>query len=207
MSDEILTYARTVNVDGHELLLHRGEGGRVWVRFTLSNRFVGVLSTARALMTRIDTQPARDRELTRQLSADRVIDPPMYLAGLRSASFVVWHGNDAEGLGSELASMLSGRRLLVRFFTLDGRQVDTAFSLANARTPVLDALGLPRHSKTQRQDPSPDFAPLLASATVHCQQQGDGAPRCHELVGYCVTLHRADVVAFAKCLEEELPPR
>lgn len=136
LTDAVLRAATITLDDGHTLGVHRSaRSGQVWATLMIPIRRGAVLRNYGPLF-RVD-------KLAPHLAEDfpPVVGYKGRLVGMRSASWIIWHGRGYPEAGI-LYEWLNGAELRIRYYLWPEGTEDVSFSLVGAKPAILEAVGL-----------------------------------------------------------------
>lgn len=140
MTDETKRSAVVMNDGGHSLTVYRAGDGRAWLTFRLSPGTAEILASNRGPMMRIDRWPAHDLDGSRKLTES--LGMAMYSYEPKWINVVIWHGRADEGMGTQVAQLMHGRQVVVRYYLMSGGHKETSFALRGAAPAIAQALGI-----------------------------------------------------------------
>lgn len=197
MTDEEKRSAIVTNDEGHSFSVYRIEpGGAAWANFALSDQVLDQLDSQKAIMYRVDKNDAVNLEEARGLGS---LGIRAYEWEPKWINFRIWHGKIDEGLSNSLAEMLTGERLVVRYFLATGGFKDTEFSLVGSSRAIAEALGIPASFDREDQARQRELRERLAEEATRCRQSND-LRACIERVSACKEEADGDVDRLTACL-------
>ncbi|MDP9179263.1 MAG: hypothetical protein M3O61_16425 [Gemmatimonadota bacterium] len=126
ITDDSVRSVSTKTAEGYEFVVYRIARGRVWARFRIPDAIPDVMAHNRPPIYRIDSAPPYD------LAADVRISPllpqPLIQSEPKWVNFVLWHGQE-QAIGAGLRALVSGKRLLFRYYPYTGGSKDVSFPL------------------------------------------------------------------------------
>lgn len=140
LTDEVRTIATTENAEGFTLSLYRLDG-QVWALFALPRGSLDVLAGDHLPTYRVDKYEPVALEGFRTVQP--YMDRPLYDWQPGWVNFILWHGDEAEGLGGAILQFMTGEEVLFRYWLGTGGYKDTRFSLRGARAIISEALEIP----------------------------------------------------------------
>lgn len=141
MTDQVVRYAVSIDNAGNGFSIYRQKNGSVWGMLALSPKSADLLSQETQPMYRVDKNKAVDLSEIKQLQE---ISPSIksYSWGPKRVIFLLWHGQDEQGLGTRISELMQGQTLLVRYNTSTGETRETNFPMKNAQQAISSILGL-----------------------------------------------------------------
>lgn len=151
MTDDTTLEGTVVNEQGHTLKVYRiPRGSAVWLTFRLAESALDLLDGPKGFMLRVDSFPAN--RLEPNPLVERLTGKAMYAAEPKWAQAIIWHGKANEGLSPLLVQLMTGSRLLVRYFLPSGGYKEAAFTLdGGAATAIGRSLEIPSRYRCDLQ--------------------------------------------------------
>lgn len=185
------------NASGHLLQVYRIHTNAVWMRFALNPDRQLALDHRFPPAIQLDDAPEDDLRSTRNLVRTTGING--YVEEAQAIQFLIWHGNEAEGLSTRLKQLMSGRSVRIRYRT-DGATEpgSTSFSLAGARVAIAGAIGVSDTIDPAKEARLQAYRAAVIDASRQCTQDADPL-RCIQRGERCGDQHRGDADAFTAC--------
>lgn len=145
MTDRTRKEAIATNPQGNSFAIYRLPDGQVLGLFALNQASPDILSE-RPPMYRVDkNDPKELRDVMKyKMMVEEMLhekSPVVYDQKPKWLNFTIWHGNDSEGICGSLAQLLSGRKVVFRYWLFTGGYKDTTFDLTGAKSAILEAIG------------------------------------------------------------------
>lgn len=196
MTDQERRIAVTSNAQGHSLSVYRVASGQVWMNFRLSDETLDLISGEKLIDYRIDKHKVislADFQSLRRYGVITAEWEPKWV------NFLVWHGKESEGYG-QIAHMLDGSRLLVRYYLASGGYKDTNFSLIGAGPVIADAIGISANPDRDAVERSQRVHAARAEYINRCPTEPiEASLRCRRALATC-TPHAQDAASFERCV-------
>jgi hypothetical protein len=194
MTDEIISSAICVNPEGFTLQVYRVKSGAVWATFRLPDTNSDVFSKKMPIM-RVDKLAPDD------LGDAATIMPELIQQEPKWVSWRIFHGEGAPDRGS-LRDLMDGTKVVFRYYLFTGGFKETSFLLANAKTMIASALGVPVVADSNAAAKQAAFIKASEEATSRCMAMSgaDATKGCMDEYLKCLEIANGDADKLRECL-------
>lgn len=202
MTDRTKKEASVQNEAGHRFTVYRGPNEAAWATFSVATSSGDTIAPRRAPMLRVDSFAPHDLETSRTVTESNV-GVRLYVWEPSFINFLVWHGKASEGRSTLLNELMSGNKVVFRYFLGTGGYKETTFSLDGAGSAIAESLGISLQADPEKEAAIQAMRGAQAIAHRGCLQQGQRAVDlkvCLDKVDVCRRQANGDVPTFEACL-------
>ncbi|WP_139116979.1 hypothetical protein [Candidatus Thiodiazotropha endoloripes] len=184
---------------GDSFALYRiSKGGEVWAKFNLSEDISEPADWNNPPMLRIDDN--KPISLSRQKDLQLMgVAVDAYKSQQNQVEFLIWHGNETEGLSDTLLQILEGDELVVRYFLSSGHYKESSFPLADAEATISRALDISNKTNRTIQQKTTTFEEFVLLEIKQCLQQTESSNTCLKRIKDCRNKADRDITQFNTC--------
>ena len=199
MTDEVKKSAVVTNEAGHSFSIYRiSENGPVWGNFSLSERSMDQVGHKIPPVYRIDKNPPHD--LANNVTLHNLIGSA-YEWQPKWVNFLIWEGNEDEGIANSLLQLMDGQSVLFRYHLSTGGYKDTVFSLNNAKQAIVAAIGIDPDPDMDKQARIREFKQAVINETRKCSPGSPNFRACFSKVSECRKQSDNDLITFDSCMK------
>ena len=192
---ETVSAASVANEGGFEFVLFRSFDGRVRALYSLPrSSFDRLPVSGRVVMIRPGSE--------RSVEIEATIGPDRWGGWTRSDGIAVrasmWHGGDPSPTTGTLRNILNSDTLYARFFTDDGRTIDTSWSLEGSHEAIAQALQI----ETSISEEEQEWASFVTDTLIAAGQRCGINTECTDALADCIDIlvNDHDEEGFARCM-------
>jgi hypothetical protein len=192
--------ASVTNESGHTFSVYRiSNQGPVWANFTLSSSVQDQVSVEPVPIYRVDKYEPKQISYEKRLNR-QIIGVQSYEWNPQWVSYLIWHGQEKEGISNSIIQFMGGENLVFRYhFGTEGFK-ETSFTLKGASSAIASALGINEKIDRVREDKITEYKKELVAQVNKCRE--DFNTICLLKVTECAKKSNQDTQVLKLCVEK-----
>lgn len=199
-TDLVTKLASVTNESGHIFSVYRiSNEGPVWASFTLSSSVQDQISVEPVPTYRVDKYEPKQISYEKRLNR-QIIGVQSYEWNPQWVSYLIWHGQEKEGISNSIIQFMGGENLVFRYhFGTEGFK-ETSFTLKGASSAIASALGINEKIDHVREDKITEYKKELIAQVNKCRE--DFNTLCLLKVTECAKKSNQDNQFLKLCVEK-----
>lgn len=199
ITDQTRKIAVINNSEGHTFSIYRiSDNGAVWGNFAISDSSLDQVEWGKPPIYRVDKNKPNDLATLKSLAE---VNINAYEWKPKWVNFVIWHGKQNEGMGTNLISIMNGKTILFRYHLFTGGYKDTSFSLKGAGPVIASAIGVSQKFDSEKEKSIDEFKTAQGDAVVNCANDMSKVKECTDKALACGKKANFNASAFHGCMK------